>query len=202
MTRSHVLADRPHLWAFAAGCLAVTAGVLMHLPMFWMGRDNGFHLADMRMDAEMIWGMGLIVIGIAVAGYGLLPRQRSAGAVAAQRLVVSAPEDAPLLWFMNLPTGLLLVFLSVFAPESPKFVLAMRRHDEAHDTLRSFGCVVHEEGGVPASTPAFERNDDFDIAHGMAARTWALSITALSWGLINFGLLLWMPAHLIEKGAA
>jgi len=359
MTRTHILADRPHLWAFIAGCIAVTIGVLMHLPMFWMGRDNGFHLADMPMDAEMIWGMGLIIVGIAVAGYGLLPRKPSASAAAARALTVSAPEDAPLtrahwrlmavltvalvidvmkpaslgfvvpgmkaeylvskamvawlpfaalcgtvvgsvvwglladvygrrasillsavmfvgtaicgampsfwwnvgmcfmmgaaaggmlpvtyallaetmpskhrgwvlvlvgglgavggylaasgfaawlepilswriLWFLNLPTGLLLIFLNVFIPESPKFLMAMDRHDEAHDTLRDFGCVVHDDGAVPAG--AFARNDAFDIAHGMVARTWALSITALSWGLINFGLLLWMPAHLVEKG--
>ena len=32
------------------------------------------------------------------------------------------------------------------------------------------------------------------------AQTVALSIVALAWGLINFGLLLWMPAHLVAKG--
>jgi putative MFS transporter len=37
-------------------------------------------------------------------------------------------------------------------------------------------------------------------AHELVARTWALSITAIAWGLINFGLLLWMPVHLVEKG--
>ena len=360
MSRTTVLADRPHLWAFIAGCIAVTVGVLMHLPMFWMGRDNGFRLAAMPMDAAMIWGMGLIVVGLGVAGFGLLPRRPSVDAVAAQRLTVSAPEDAALarahwklmlvltvalvidvmkpaslgfvvpgmkleygvskamvawlpfaalcgtvvgsvlwglladvygrrasillsavmfvgtaicgampsfwwnvgmcfmmgaaaggmlpvtyallaetmpsrhrgwvlvlvgglgavggylaasgfaawlepllswrvLWFLNLPTGLLLIFLNVFIPESPKFLLAMGRHDEAHDTLRGFGCTVHE-GGAAGPVAAFERSGGFDIAHGMSARTWALSITALSWGLINFGLLLWMPAHLVEKG--
>jgi putative MFS transporter len=30
--------------------------------------------------------------------------------------------------------------------------------------------------------------------------TWALSLCAVSWGLINFGLLLWMPAHLVARG--
>jgi putative MFS transporter len=53
---ARVLADRSHLWAFVAGSLAVTVGVLLHLPMFWMGRHNGFRLADMPMDAEMTWG--------------------------------------------------------------------------------------------------------------------------------------------------
>ena len=73
-----VLADRRHLWAFVAGCVAVTAGVVMHLPMFWMGRDIGFRLADMPMDDGMLWGMALIVAGIGVAGYGLLPRKPGA----------------------------------------------------------------------------------------------------------------------------
>jgi putative MFS transporter len=34
----------------------------------------------------------------------------------------------------------------------------------------------------------------------LVARTWAFSVTAIAWGLINFGLLLWMPAHLVAKG--
>jgi putative MFS transporter len=38
--------------------------------------------------------------------------------------------------------------------------------------------------------------------HDLLARTWALSITAIAWGLINFGLLLWMPVHLVEKGSS
>ena len=80
MTQSGVLRDRPHLWAFVVGCIAVTAGVVMHLPMFWMGRFNHFHLADMPMDGGMMAGMALIVGGIVVAGYGLLPRRtRAAG---------------------------------------------------------------------------------------------------------------------------
>ena len=77
-TISRLTADRPHLWAFLAGCLAVTAGVLLHMPMFWMGRamapGGGLHLAGMPMDDGMLWGMALIVAGVVVAGYGLLPR--------------------------------------------------------------------------------------------------------------------------------
>jgi len=63
--------------------------------MFWMGRNNGFVLADMPIDAEMIWGMALIVAGIGVAGYGLLPRKLVSGA-SEPEVTVSAPEDAPL----------------------------------------------------------------------------------------------------------
>ena len=96
-----VLAHRRHLAVFATGCVAVTIGVLLHVPMFWMGRDNGFRLADMPMDAEMLWGMALIVAGIVVAGYGLVPRKAAAGAALPAELTVIAPEDAHLTW----PTG-------------------------------------------------------------------------------------------------
>src|SRR4051812_41633170 len=98
MTPTRVLADRRHLWAFVAGCVAVTIGVVLHLPMFWMGRDNGFRLADMPMDAEMLWGMVLIVAGIVVAGYGLVPRKAPASSALPAELTIIAPEDAHLTW--------------------------------------------------------------------------------------------------------
>jgi len=357
-----VLADRRHLWAFAAGCIAVTIGVLLHLPMFWMGRDNGFRLADMAMDAEMLWGMALIVAGLAVAGYGLLPKKiDSAVAGPAHALAITAPEDAPLgrahwrlmivltvalvidvmkpaslgfvvpgmrteyavssatvawlpfaalcgtvvgsvlwgwladlygrrasillsavmfvgtsicgsmpslwwnvgmcflmgaaaggmlpvtyallaetmpskqrgwalvlvgglgavggylaasalsawlqpifgwriLWFLNLPTGLILIFLNAYVPESPKFLLAIGRVAEAHAVLRNFGCTVRDVGVAAAEKVESTLATVAHLPPSYVGRTWALSIAAIAWGLINFGLLLWMPALLVAKG--
>lgn len=96
--RPSVLSDRQALWAFILGCAAVTAGVAAHLPMFLMGRAMHYRLAGMPMDAGMIAGMVLIVAGVAVAGYGLLPRDVAAQRSAAARIVVASPEDAPLGW--------------------------------------------------------------------------------------------------------
>ncbi|MDI7775095.1 MFS transporter [Asticcacaulis sp. EMRT-3] len=93
---ARVFFERRGVWAFGLGCVAVTVGVLLHLPMFWMGRMNGFHLAGMPMDPGMIFGMFLIVAGIGVAAYGLLPRGITRQVVAAKRISVHAPEDAPL----------------------------------------------------------------------------------------------------------
>lgn len=82
--------------AFVAGVVAVTAGVLLHLPMFLMGRDMGYRLHGMPMGGDMIAGMGLILGGVALAGYGLLPRDVSRQLAASHEIVVSPPEDAPL----------------------------------------------------------------------------------------------------------
>ena len=64
------------------------------MPMFLMGRDNGFVLAGMPMDPGMIFGMALIVGGIFVAAYGLLPPRVGQQMQAAARISVSPPEDA------------------------------------------------------------------------------------------------------------
>jgi putative MFS transporter len=90
------LSDRQAIWAFVLGCVAVTVGVLAHLPMFAMARAMHYRLAGMPMDGMMIFGMALIVGGVFVAAYGLLPRNLGAQRAAAADIVIAAPEDAPL----------------------------------------------------------------------------------------------------------
>ncbi|VXD01893.1 MFS transporter [Sphingomonas sp. 8AM] len=90
------LSDRQAVWAFVLGCVAVTIGVVAHLPMFAMARAMHYQLAGMPMDNLMVGGMALIVLGTLVAAYGLLPRNVAAQRAAAAEIVVAAPEDAPL----------------------------------------------------------------------------------------------------------
>src|SRR5690606_17845809 len=82
--------------AFWLGCALVTVGVVLHLPMFWMGRHNGFVLAGMPMDAGMLWGMATIVIGAGLAGYGLLPKALPRRNSETEIGTIAPPEDAPL----------------------------------------------------------------------------------------------------------
>ncbi|MDB6163234.1 MAG: sugar phosphate permease, partial [Xanthomonadaceae bacterium] len=63
-----------HPVAFWLGCLAVVAGVLMHMPMFAMGEPMHWQLVGMPMDNLMLGGMGLIATGVLLATYGLMPR--------------------------------------------------------------------------------------------------------------------------------
>ena len=92
-SRSSLFSDSVHAFAFWAGCLAVTIGVLLHIPMFLMGRAVKYRLAGMPMDTGMLIGMGLIIAGTGATAYGLLPPRR---AVPSERNQIAPPEDAPL----------------------------------------------------------------------------------------------------------
>jgi putative MFS transporter len=105
--------------------LGVTVGVLLHIPMFWMGRTNGFMLAGMPMDPWMICGMGMIVGGVALAGFGLLPSDVMGQVRAAERITVQAAEDAPLgLTHWTLMAALVVaLMIDVMKPASLGFVM-------------------------------------------------------------------------------
>jgi len=356
---STTLSDRQALWAFVLGCIAVTIGVLMHIPMFLMGRMMHFRLAGMAMGWDMVLGMGLIIAGVGVAAYGLLPRDIARQRAESGAIEISAPEDAPLswshwrlmlvlvvaliidvmkpaslgftvpgmvseygvpkatvslvpffaligtvtgsvlwgviadiygrkasillsavmfvgtsicgampslawnigmcfmmgaaaggmlpvtyallaemmpnkhrgwslvlvgglgavggyfaasgfsallqpefgwriLWLLNLPSGLILVLLGGFIPESAKFLLARGRDAEARAVMARFGSTAKRLTALPP-LPAGT------ISHALTGgkligKLAALSIAAIAWGLINFGLLLWLPADLVAKG--
>lgn len=347
--------DRRSAAAFWVGSAIVAIGVGLHLPMFLMARDMGFMLAGMPMDDGMLTGMALIVLGTALAGYGLLPKglPHRHDRIA----TIAPPEDAPLtrahwrlmvvlsvaliidimkpaslgfvtpgmrveyglsgatvallpfcaltgtavgsfvwglladlygrrasillssvmfvgtsicgampsfawnlgmcfmmgaaaggllpvanallaetmptrhrgwalvlvggigavggyfaasalsallqpvfgwriMWFLNLPTGLILIALSPLLPESARFLQHMGRIDEARAVLARFGAVaapqadVDEDAGGHAPLPPT----------GYLGTTSALTLLALTWGLVNFGLLLWLPSQLVAEG--
>ena len=90
------LSDRQAVWAFVIGCIAVTAGVAAHLPMFTVARSMHYRLAGMPVDNVMLAGMTLIVIGTLVAAYGLLPCNLAAHRAASTDIMIAAPEDTPL----------------------------------------------------------------------------------------------------------
>lgn len=361
------LRDRTGAGLFVAGAASVTVGVLLHLPMFWTARGMGFRMAGMPMDGGMIAGMYMILGGVVLAGWGLLPKRVAEQAAASRHISVAAPEDAPLtaahwtlmgvlvialiidvmkpaalgfvmpglsaeygfgpavaalfpfsalagtvvgsifwgmmadiygrkatimlsavmfvgtsicgampsfawnvvmcflmgaaaggmlpvtyallaeimptrhrgwalvlvgglgsaggyvaasvsaawleptyswriLWLLNLPTGLVLLMLGRFIPESAKFLLARGRRAEARAAMARFGTRSHTHG-------VEEEDVDFAPVHldherhpggiwraGFRGRSAALTILAASWGLVNFGLLLWLPAELVARG--
>lgn len=346
--------------AFWLGCALVTVGVVLHIPMYWMGRHHGFMLADMPMDAGMLWGMLTIVIGAGFASYGLLPKSIPRPRDGAQLETIAPPEDAPLskahwglatllaialiidimkpaslgfvtpgmraeygvsdemvawlpfsalagtvigsfawgwladvygrrasillssvmfigtsicgampdfwwnvlmcfmmgaaaggmlpvayallaeimptkhrgwslvlvggigavggyfaaswcsallqptfgwriMWFLNLPTGLALIALSPFLPESARFLQRVGRLDEARAMLARFGVGIHKVT-VATVEPATRTVVRALQGHHLIGLTTALTLAALTWGLVTFGLLLWLPSALVSAG--
>lgn len=95
MTRkASLFADTGHALAFWGGTVAVTIGVLLHIPMFLMGRETHYRLAGMPMGRGMLIGMGLIIAGSGATAYGLLPRPTKVVVMEE----ITPPEDAPLTW--------------------------------------------------------------------------------------------------------
>lgn len=125
MISTSTLSDRRGMWAFVLGVVAVTAGVILHIPMFLMGRQNHFILAGMPIGWDMIAGMIAIVVGIGIAAYGLLPRDIAGQLAASQEIVVSPPEDAPLRWPHWTLMGVLVIALiiDIMKPATLGFVL-------------------------------------------------------------------------------
>ena len=95
------------------------------------------------------------------------------------------------LWLQGFPTGLLLLALARLIPESPRFLLEQGRDQELKEMERKFGIVRRPR--IPAqpnaAAPATRRRI-----------TTALTVAALSWSFVNFGLLLWLPSDLQERG--
>jgi putative MFS transporter len=81
--------------AFWTGIVAITAGVVLHLPMYLDASDMHYRLSGMAMSGEMYAGMALILVGLLLSAYGLLPRgTRDDGSVTSFR--VRALDDAPI----------------------------------------------------------------------------------------------------------
>jgi putative MFS transporter len=181
-----ICGSMPSLWWNVGMCFLMGAAAGGMLPVTYA------LLAETMPSKQRGWAL-VLVGGLGAAG-GYL----AASALSAWLVPILSWR---ILWFLNLPTGLALIFLNVFIPESPKFLLALGRVREAHLVLQRFGCSVREGGAAIApARPASGPSRALAVPTAYLAQTVALSIVALAWGLINFGLLLWMPAHLVAKG--
>jgi putative MFS transporter len=114
-----------HAGAFWFGVVAVTAGVIAHIPMYLMGKDLGYRLAGMPMDTPMLIGMGAIIVGFVASLYGLYPPSDAARSRIASHIRVKALDDAPLNWahVALLLTMAVAVTIDVMKPTALAFVM-------------------------------------------------------------------------------
>lgn len=109
-----------------------------------------------------------------------------------------------ILWFLGLPTGLLVIFLNRYIPESPRFLASKGRIGEARHVLARFSGRTQDDRDVivePEPTIASGGlRDLFKAPYG--GITVGLITAGVAWGLVNFGFLLWLPTNLHALGLA
>jgi MFS transporter, putative metabolite:H+ symporter len=136
-----------HRGIYWAGVLAVVTGVVLHLPMYYEGRDMGFRLVGMPVDLAMIAGMLLIVIGLAATVWGVIPRDHSDVLESDVHIRVRALDEVPI---NSAHVILMLVMaaavtIDVMKPATLSFVLP--------GMTREYGLKspLHPTGSVPAA---------------------------------------------------
>lgn len=96
------------------------------------------------------------------------------------------------LWLQGFPSGLLLLALARLIPETPRFLAERGRIAELAEMQRKFGLVPKPKLKAPPI--------DSPSPTGQRQITAALTMTALCWSFVNFGLLLWLPSDLQSRG--
>lgn len=113
------------------------------------------------------------------------------------------------LWLLGLPTGAIILFLNRYIPESPRFLSDAGLEHVARGVLRRFSGhaadAVERDDEAHPGAPVI---DEQHAARGMrqllggphARITWGLVVCGVAWGLVNFGVLLWLPVNLTALG--
>ena len=212
------------LWGYLGDRIGRRASVLFGAIIFIGTSICGFMVAY-GWNLVMCFIMGLGVGGLLPIAYSLLTETipaRNRGTIvvlvagvgtALGFLLASNAADwlIPhytwrIMWLLGLPTGVLLILLNRWIPESPRFLLANGRDDEARECMAEFGVEVVESS---------ELSEEAVIGHELLGRgfttvfrppfgaiTLALILYGLGWGLVNFGFITWLPAKLAAEGLA
>jgi len=114
-----------------------------------------------------------------------------------------------ILWFAGLPTGLLVIVLNRWIPESPRFLLERGRIAEAEAVMARYGAVLERGGpvevlpppavGAPPATPRGLRLFRLFRAPYLP-QTLTVGSYGLGWGLANWGFITFIPSILQERG--
>lgn len=137
-------------------------------------------------------GWLLVLIGGDVAGAYILTSWLAASLV---------PEYSwRILWLIGFPTGVLLIVLSRWIPESPRFLLVHGRAEEAAAVMRRYGAVVVRGPEVVGGEGAGRGGVGQLLRPPYLRASVSVVLLGLGIGLVSFGFQLWIPSNLQTLG--
>jgi len=104
------------------------------------------------------------------------------------------------MWLIGLPTGLLVILLNRWIPESPRFLLLNGRTAEAQAVIERYGAAVIEPNTDTAPDPGHAGGYRRIFARPMAGISAALVLLGVGIGLMTYGFQLWLPSNLQHLG--
>lgn len=189
-----------------AGVLFIATAVCGAMPGF------GYNLL-------MCFVMGLGVGGMLPITFALIaetiPRRHRSwlmvligGDVAGAYVITSwlAAELTPtyswrILWLLGMPTGVLLILLNRWIPESPRFLLATARWQEAQAVLDKYGAVAIDDQQSELLVENQVHSNYRQLFYPpFVGLTTAVILLGLGVGLVAFGFQLWIPTNLQRLG--
>jgi len=130
-------------------------------------------------------------------------------AAAACALLLEPTYSWRALWLMNLPTGVIMLILNRWIPESPRFLLERGREAEARAVLASYGVTLATGPAVPSghvSQDALaEAGSHWSEIRALLQRPYVVQTLVvltygLAYGLVNWGLIALLPTLLRTRG--
>jgi putative MFS transporter len=106
-----------------------------------------------------------------------------------------------ILWLLGLPTGLMLVLVNRWIPESPRYLLAIGKEEEARAVMSRFGAVVVPEDLESEAEEEHVKSDWRELLRTpLFGQTMVIMLLGLGVGLVLFGFNLWIPTNLRKLG--
>lgn len=208
-------------WGWLGDRIGRRASILLAAVTF-IGTSICGAMPDYRWNFAMCFIMGLGVGGMLPIVFTLLAevvpaRHRGwvmvliGGDVAGAYIITSwlaSTVGAPdafgwrILWLFGLPTGVLLVFLNRWIPESPRYLIQRGRDEEARDVMRRYGAEIVDDAESELATVERDVAGSWRqlLSRHFGGLTTVLLVFGLGVGLVTFGFQLWIPSNLREMG--
>jgi len=177
----------PAFWANLVVCFIMGLGVGGMLPI-------AFALMAETIPARHR-GWVMVLIGGDVAGAYIITSWLAS--------TLGAPDRFGwrMLWILGLPTGVILIMLNRWIPESPRFLLQHGRDAEAKAVMERYGAVVVEEQHSDLEVETNVSNRFGQLLTGpFAGLTIVVVLLAVGVGMVQFGFQQWIPSNLQKLG--